>query len=131
MTDQTFRFRFSPAYQLAALPFGVTPSRCVVTVGAGRLLARFGSWRVAFELNNIADVDVTGPYQFVKTAGPARLSLADRGLTFASNSDRGVFVSLRKPVPGIEPTGLIRHPNLTLTVADCYGLIQALALAAK
>ena len=127
MPDRSFEFRFTAAYRLAGLPFGVTPSRCVVTVGGGRLLARFGLWRAAVELDNIADIDITGPYQFVKTAGSARLSFADRGLTFATNGDRGVFVTLHEPVPGIEPTGRIRHPNLTLTVADCAGLMTALA----
>ena len=54
-------------------------------MGAGRLIARFGPWQVQTALDNIADVSITGPYTFVKTAGPAHLSLADRGLTFATN----------------------------------------------
>lgn len=127
MPEHRFEFRFAAAYRLAGLPFGVTPSRCVVTVNDEQLIARFGSWRVAVELHNIADVDVTGQYHFIKTAGPARLSFADRGLTFATNGDRGVFVTLHEPVPGIEPSGRIRHPNLTLTVADCLGLVEELS----
>ena len=62
---------------------------------------------------------------FVKTAGPAHLSLADRGLTFATNGDRGVCLIMREPVSGIDPFGLLRHPNLTVTVADCDGLVNA------
>lgn len=130
MPDNTFGFRFTSAYQLAGMAFGVTPSRCAVTVGSGRLLARFGPWRVEVELTNIADVAVTGPYHFIKTAGPAHLSFADRGLTFATNGHRGVCITLLNPVPGIEPTGRLRHPNLTLTVGDCAGLVEALSARA-
>ena len=47
------------------------------------------------------------------------LSLADHGLTFGTTTTtRGVCLQLRDPVPGIDPTGLIRHLSLTLTVAD-------------
>ena len=107
------------------MPFGVRPSTCDVRVGAGRLIARFGPWQVQTALDNIADVSITGPYTFVKTAGPAHLSLADRGLTFATNGDRGVCLAMVEPIRGIDPFGLLPHPNLTLTVADCDGLLDS------
>ncbi|WP_156662507.1 hypothetical protein [Mycobacterium sp. 1274761.0] len=91
-------------------------------MGAGRLTARFGPWQVQTALDNIADVSITGPYAFIKTAGPGHLSFADRGLTFATNGDRGVCLVMVEPIRGIDPFGLLRHPNLTLTVADCDGL---------
>ena len=125
MSDQTFEFRFTTPYRLAGVPFGVRPSACEVRVGGGRLIARFGPWHDQTALANITDVSLTGPYTFVKTAGPAHLSFADRGLTFASNGDDGVCLSMREPVPGIDPFGVLRHPNLTLTVADCDGLADA------
>ncbi len=56
------------------------------------------------------------------------MSLADRGLTFATNGDRGVCLFMRGPIPGIDPFGLLRHPNLTVTVADCDGLAHAMQL---
>lgn len=65
------------------------------------------------------------PYSFVKTAGPAHLSLADSGLTLATNGDRGVCLTMREPISGIDPFGLLRHPNLTVTVAGCDGLVNA------
>lgn len=126
MSDRVFPFYFSRAYRMAGLPFGVTPATSEVTVNADRLLARFGPWRVAVSLSNVTDAGITGPYRFVKTAGPAHLSFSDRGLTLASNGDRGVCLALREPVPGIEPTGRIRHPNLTVTVADCDAFLAAL-----
>ena len=68
----------------------------------------------------------TGGYAWLKTAGPPHLSLVDRGVTFATNGDRGVCLMLRDPVPGIDPTGRIRHPGVTLTVADPDGFEEAL-----
>lgn len=125
MNDSRFDFRFSKPYRIGGLPFGITPSSCQVRVGAACLSARFGPWRVETALANIDDVDITGPYAFVKTAGPAHLSLADRGLTFATNGVRGVYLTLREPISGIDPFGLVSHPNLTVTVADCEGLAVA------
>lgn len=125
MNNRRFEFRFTTPYRLAGLPFGVTPSTCHVRADDGLLDVRFGPWQVHTALDNIIGVSVTGPYTFVKTAGPAHLSLADRGLTFATNGDRGVCLVLREPVGGIDPFGLVRHPNLTVTVADCDGLAAA------
>jgi hypothetical protein len=78
-------------------------------------------------LNNIASAEATGPYSFLKAAGPARLAITDRGLTFASNGDRGACITFQSPVLGIDRSGRIRHPELTVTVLDIDGLIAALA----
>lgn len=91
-----------------------------------RLSVRFGLWRLRTTLDNVADASITGPYAYLKTAGPAHLSLSDRGLTFATNSGRGVCIGFRTPVGGVEPTGRLRHPSLTVTVADCDGLARVL-----
>lgn len=90
------------------------------------MTAIFGPWRVHTALSNIEHVELSGPYHFIKAAGPARLSFADHGLTFATNGERGVYVTFRRPIRGGEPTGRLRHPNLTLTVADCGALVEAL-----
>ncbi|HET9102648.1 MAG TPA: hypothetical protein VFN55_04790 [Solirubrobacteraceae bacterium] len=115
---ERFPFRFTPAYRWAARPFGVRPDRAWVDLDAMTLRARFGPWRLHTPLANISAVKVTGPYAFIKTAGPAHVGFTDRGLTFASNGDRGVLITFRTRVPGIEPSGLLRHPELTVTVAD-------------
>jgi hypothetical protein len=70
-------------------------------------------------------VEITGPYAFTKTAGPARLGL-DRGLAFATNSNRGLRITFHEAVPGIDPAGLVRHPDLTITVADPEALAREL-----
>jgi hypothetical protein len=124
--SQRFAFRFADAYRRPAALFGITPGTAWVDVDANTLRARFGRWRVTTPLANISKVAVTGPYRFLKTAGPARLALTDRGLTFATNGERGVLISFHTPVPGLEPTGLLRHPELTVTVADTDGLIERL-----
>lgn len=123
----TFDFAFDPVYQAMALPFGVTPGRTRIEVDDGRFVARYGFWELTTELANIEGVEISGPYRLLTTIGPAHLSLADRGLTFASNRRRGLCIKFKEPVPGMEPTGRLRHPGLTVTVADVDGLAAALA----
>jgi hypothetical protein len=122
----TFPFRFTTPYRFAGLPFGITPATATVHVRDGELAVRFGPWKVRTALANVTSTAVTGPFSFLKTAGPAHLSLADRGLTMATNGVRGLCITFREPVPGIEPTGTLRHPALTVTVADCQGLAVVL-----
>jgi len=114
-------------YRRFARPFGVTPERAWVDLSEEKFEARYGSWRVRTPLSNIAAAEETGPYSFLKTAGPARLGITDRGLTFASNGDRGVCITFNSPVRGIDRSGRIRHPELTVTVQDVDDLIDALA----
>jgi hypothetical protein len=121
-----FPFRFDPTYRRLARLFGVTPARAWVDLGDDELEARYGPWRLRTPTSNIADAELTGPYSFFKTVGPARLGITDRGLTFASNRDRGVCISFHSPVPGIDPFGRIRHPELTVTVLDVDGLMKRL-----
>ena len=80
-------------------------------------------------LSNIAEITESGPYKVWKVIGPPRLSVADRGITFATNADRGVCVRFFEPVAGFEPTGRLRHPGITVTVADPDGLVVALGSA--
>lgn len=127
MSDiERFAFRFARAYRLPARAFGISPTTAFVDVGDGELRAHFGPWRVSTPLANITDVAVTGPYAFLKTAGPARLAITDRGLTFATNGDRGVLISFRTPVRGLDPLGILRHPELTVTVAEVDRLAELL-----
>lgn len=122
----TFEFRFDPRYAVVALPYGITPARAWVRIGGGRFDVSYGPWRISTSTGNLVDAEVTGPYAFARTAGPARLSFADRGLTFASNGTQGVCIGFRTPVAGIDPLGVLRHPSLTVTVADVEGLRQAI-----
>jgi hypothetical protein len=129
--DRRLEFAFAPSYRLLAAAFGVTPSTAWVQVDDAVFDARFGPWRVRTPLANITAVAVTGPYRFAKTAGPARLAITDRGLTFATNGKLGVRVSFTTPVRGLDPLGLIRHPELTVTVTDVNHLVKLLEARTK
>jgi hypothetical protein len=122
---ERFDFAFADAYRLPALLFGVTPATTGVVVDGDELRIRFGPWSVHTLIDNIAGSQVTGPYGFVKTAGPAHLSFADRGLTLATNGDRGLCIRFVEPVAGIDPWGRVRHPAVTVTVEHP----EALAIA--
>lgn len=121
-----FEFAFSRAYRVAGLPFGVTPRTAWATIDEDRLLVHFGPWRLRTALGNIAHATTTGGFAFIKTAGPAHLSLADRGVTFATNGDRAVCLEFHSPVTAIDPMGLLTHPNATLTPSDPEAFLVAL-----
>lgn len=120
-------FRFSPAYRLAGVPFGVRPSMAWVELTDQVLRVKFGPWRVHTEVGNISGAEPSGDYAFVKTAGPAHLSLADRGVTFATNGRRGLCLTFHDPVRVEAPIGHLRCPGLTFTPADPDGLLRELA----
>ena len=123
---QRFDFSFASAYRLAARSFGITPAGAWVQIDDTHLLANYGPGRLCTPLGNVRRVAIIGPYRSYRTAGPARLGITDGGLTFASNGERGVLLSFRERVPAVEPLGLIRHPELTVTVADVHGLLSTL-----
>lgn len=126
-----FRFRFAAAYLPAGAAFGVTPWTAWVDLTPAELSVRYGPWTLRTATANIARARVTGDFAYLKTAGPPHLSFADRGISFAPNGERAVCLLLHDPVPGIDPTGLLdarlRHPGVTLGVADVDGLLAALA----
>jgi hypothetical protein len=126
---QTHPFRFTPVFQLGALPFGVRPDHARVELVGTHFTARYGPWTVSTPIDNIASVGVSGPFAWFKVGGPPRLSLADRGLTFGSNSHAGVCLRFNEPVRGIDPFGLVRHPGLTVTVDDPDALVAEIEAA--
>jgi hypothetical protein len=130
ITDEsvvTHGFAFDRWYELVGRPFGIEPSSATVTVTASDLVVNFGWWSVNTPLSNIAGATVTGPYAVAKTIGPPHVSLSDRGLTFATNRERGVCIRFVRPVRGVDPLGLVRHPALTVTVDDPIALASLLS----
>jgi len=111
-------FAFDWAYRLPGLFFGVTPATSRVEVGAGELRVRYGPWRLRTPLDNVAGCQVTDGYSWLKTAGPARLSLADRGVSFVTCHGPGLCVTFNESVAAIDWVGRIRHPAATMTVED-------------
>ena len=125
-TPRDFPFAFASSYKLPALLFGITERTARVRVDAGELHVKFGLWSLRTPVTNVASTEITGDFAFIKTAGPPHLSFTDKGVTFATNGDRALCVQFHEPVPAIDPTGRIKHPGATLTVADPQGLSAAL-----
>jgi hypothetical protein len=122
----TFAFEWDLQYRFAALPFGITTGNARVEVTPSEFVVRYGLWTLKSALTNIVGTEESGGYAFVKTAGPPHLSLADHGISFATNGRKGLCIQFREPVAGIDPTGRIKHPAATVTVADIEGLARAL-----
>src|SRR5512135_3315108 len=112
---QRFSFDFTSPLSLPLRLFRLGPASTWVEVGEDVLVIRFGRWRMATSLLNVVDVVVTGPYNPLTSLGP-RMSLSDRGATFGTSPSRGVCITFRRPVPGIVPFGVVRHPGVTVTV---------------
>ncbi len=129
MSSERFDFAFAPAYRLPGAMFGVRPATAWVEVDESKLRARYGPWRVTTPLSNITRVEITGPFAYPKTVGPARLAITDRGLSFTPNGDRGVLISFATPVRGLDPFGVLRHPELTVGVAEPERLLACLSKA--
>jgi hypothetical protein len=123
---QRFDFEASPQVRRWNRLFGVGPRSAYVVVDDGDLIAHFGPWTLATTCDNVIEAAITGPYRLWRVAGPARLSLADRGLTFATTARAGLCLTFRTSVPGLDPLGLLHHPNLTVTVRDPMALAEAL-----
>ncbi len=119
-----FDFSFDPRYRRLLWLVGASDHTSRIRVTEQTFSAWFGVCRVRTSLANVAGVELTGPYQPLRAIG-IRLG-ADRGLTFGSTPERGLCITFHRPVRGIEPFGLIRHPSLTVTPVDPLGLGQAL-----
>jgi hypothetical protein len=128
---QRFEFDFSRQVQRWNRLFAVNPRTAYLLVDDDALIAHFGPWTLTTTRNNIVDATITGPYRLWRVAGPARLSLADRGLTFATTTRTGLCLTFRSPVTGIDPLGIFHHPNLTVTVNDPRALAAALGFTAS
>lgn len=129
--DLHFRFAWSGPERLAGLPFGIRPDSAWLVLKGEQLIARFGPWQVETPLANVAGAELSGPYWWPRIIGPARVSVRDRGLTFATTDRSGVCIRFREPVAGVEPFGLVRHPGLTVTVEDAPALVEVLEHAAR
>jgi hypothetical protein len=123
---QRFAFAFGRPLDLLALPFGIRPKTAYVEVTNDRLEIRFGPWSISTPRDNVDDAHVTGPYQWFKVAGPARLSMRDRGITFAASHRQGLCIHFREPVTGLTPFVPLRHPAVTVAVEDPEALARAL-----
>jgi hypothetical protein len=125
MSARRFAFLHDPRFARPLNLLGVTPATCWVDVDDDWLEARYGRWCVRTPRTNVVDVSVSGPYRWFKAVGP-RMSLADRGLTFGTAAHGGVCVLFHEPVACLLGD-VVRHPGLTVTVADPSGLAAVLS----
>jgi hypothetical protein len=116
-----FPFAFTGVPGVACRPFGVGPGRAHVDVGPDWVEARYGPWRVRTALANVAEVSVSGPFQWWFVAGPAHLSRTDHGVTFATTDEQGVCLRFHEPVAPVYPFPRWSHPGLTVTPVDVDG----------
>lgn len=121
----SYPFAFASSFGFVLRAIGVRPDSCGLRVHDGKLDVWFGPWKLVTPLSNVRGAEISGPYQAWKVIG-ARLSLADRGLTFGTDTTAGACIRFHQPVPGIEPTGLLRHPALTVTIAEPHLLVERL-----
>ncbi|MBI4944258.1 MAG: hypothetical protein HY830_26245 [Actinobacteria bacterium] len=126
---ERFEFDFALPLSLPLRFLGVRPGTARVEVGDEHLEVSFGPWRLVTALSNVDDVTVTGPYNPLKAYG-VRVSLADLGVTFGTTNARGLCVTVREPVGAAVPGGLLRHPSMTVTVAEPERLARLLTRAA-
>ena len=118
-----FPYRFDLRYAPLWAPLAAWPGRDGVTLTDDGFRATFGVLKLETTRDNVIGGHVTEGYRWYKAIGP-RLSLADDGLTFGTNADRGVCVHFREPVPRV--IGRKAHSALTVTVADCAGIVRAI-----
>jgi hypothetical protein len=123
-----FEFEFSSPLSWPLALIGVTPWTAYVDVADEEFAVRFGPWSLTTPLSNVEGATLTGPYLPFKALGP-HISLADAGVTFGTSWRRGVCVRFRRPVAGALPTGLLKHPAATVTVADPEQLVALLERA--
>lgn len=127
----TWDFRYDWPVAGASLLAGALPRATEVEVGETHLRIRYGIWSLRTELTNVAEVSLTGPYSPAKVGGPPRLSLRDRGITFATTTAGGVCIRFHRPVRAADPLGLVRHPAATVTVEDPPALKKELEAAVR
>jgi hypothetical protein len=126
-----FSFRSDPVMSFASLPFGVRPGQPEVEVGEEELTIWFGPWTLRTPLANVVDATTTGPFAWWKVVGPPHLSFSDRGITFATATTGGVCIRFQEPVPAALPVGVLRHPGVTVTVADPDELVAEIEAAVR
>jgi hypothetical protein len=128
-TERHFPFVFDRPNLALGLPWGITPWTTGLTVTSSELVIRYGPWSLRTPLANIAATEASGPYRLARIAGPPRISLTDRGVSFATRCYGGTCILFRHPVPAILPwhLRLVTHPGATVTVDGAGDLERLLA----
>ena len=119
---QRFPIRIGRRSRALLRLFGVRDGNAYVEVSDTDFDARFGRFRKATPLHNIASWRIEGPWWWITAIG-VRTSLRYRDLTFGGSPHGGVRIDVRDPLP----FGPITIRALYVTVDDLEGLAAALA----
>ena len=106
------------------IPFGLRAKTDGVTVDEeGLFSATFGWFHLSTPLSNVDGAHITTDYRWWTAIG-ARMSWADDGLSFGTNTHAGVCVHFKEKVPSMFSRE--GHSALTVTVRDLEDLVEAL-----
>ncbi len=120
--ERHFDYELDPRFKVIWWPLGVRAGQGV-TIGDDRLTARYGLFELNTPLDNVVGGHITEDYRWYTAIG-VRLSFADDGLTFGTTTRRGVCIHFSDRVSGVIPTK--SHSALTVTLADCDGLVDVI-----
>lgn len=120
--ERHFDYELDPRFKVIWWPLGVRAGQGV-TIGDGRLTARYGPLELSTPLDNVVGGHITEDYRWYTAIG-VRLSFADDGLTFGTSTRRGVCIHFADPVSGVIPGK--SHSALTVTLAECAGLVDVI-----
>lgn len=124
MSTCRFAFRHDRRFTVPLRALGVGPDTAWVEVDDTTLRVRFGRLGLRTPIDNVAGVELTGPYRWYRAIGP-RLSLADGGVTFGTSTHGGVCIRFQESVPALLGRRF-RHPGATVTVDDPPELARTL-----
>lgn len=126
MSSSVHRFplRMRMPWKLALMLWGVRPSTAYVDLMEDRLQIRYGPWRTATRLDNVARYDITGPYRWWAAIGPRR-SVRNGDFSYGTSAHGGVCLTFHRAVR----CWPVRPTQLTVTVDDLEGFAAALQAA--
>lgn len=122
-----FEFAFDPRFSLPLAAIGIRPTNSELVLTDRHLDVRFGPWRLQTRRENLRGACAAGPFTWFKVLGPHG-SMSDGGVTFGTNAERGVCVTFHEPVGALFGRKLLRHPGMTVTVAETDALLDELGL---
>ena len=122
MDGRHFDYDLDPKFKAIWWPLGVRRGHGL-TIDGDRLTATYGLANLSTSLDNVVGGHITENYRWYTAVG-VRLSFVDDGLTFGTNTRRGVCIHFNDKVGGVIPGR--RHSALTITVEDCEGLLEAI-----
>ena len=126
--SRTFPYRLDNRWFALFKVLGVSEGDGVELTAADGFVATYGRLRIVTPLDNIVTTEVTGPHRWWTAVG-VRLSMADDGITFGTNHDRGLCIEFAERIPRV--MGLRKHSSLWVSVADPEGLAGAIEAARK